>query len=391
MPAPEMHAKLSASSAHRWLNCPGSVRLTENMPDTTSKYAEAGRVAHAIAELRLSKHFKPGIGPKTFEKRMQAIRADPHYAPEMEHFVGEYVEYIQELALSFPSAPYVSIEKRVDFSSFVPEGFGTADCMLIHGQDHYITDFKYGKGVEVEVENNPQLMLYAVGALLACSINYDIARVHMTIVQPRAGGIKEAEIAADKLLDWAALTVRPKAKLAYDGTDELHSGDWCRFCKAKATCRARMQNTIDPIEDFGGRLPPALSDEEIGQLLHRIEPLVRYAEAVRAYAQEKLLSGGALPGWKLVEGRSTRAWTDQPVAFEALRAAGVNEAMLYERKPLTAPAFEKVIGKKDFSRLTEGLIERRPGKPTLVPAEDPREPYTPAPTAAEDFSTTNKH
>lgn len=389
MPTPEVHAKLSASSAHRWLNCPGSVRLTADLPDKTSEYAEAGRVAHALAELRLSKYFTPGVGQKAFEQRLQEIRSNQHYAPEMEHFVGEYVEYVQELALSFPSPPYVSVERRVDFSAFVPEGFGTADCVMIHGKELYITDFKYGQGVEVEAQDNPQLMLYAVGALLACSLNYDIARVHMTIVQPRAGGIKETQINASSLLDWAEHTVRPKAKLAFDGTDELHSGDWCRFCKAKATCRIRMQEAVSAVEDFGRRAPDLLSDVELGQLLHRLEPLVRYAEAVRTYAQDKLMAGAAIPGWKLVEGRSTRAWADQAVAFEALRAAGVDEALLYERKPLTAPAFEKVIGKKEFNRLTEGLVERRPGKPTLAPAEDARDAYNPAPTAAEDFKTSN--
>ena len=386
MPTPEIHAVLSASSAERWLHCPGSVILTKDMPESTSEYAEEGRLAHAIAELKLTKYFKEGMGPKTFTTRLNKFKKDERYKVEMDHYTDEYSDYIKDLALSFKDRPFVAIEKKVDFSCFVPEGFGTSDCILIHGRELYVIDFKYGKGVSVEAENNPQMKLYAIGALMEYQMLYDIESIHMIIVQPRSGGIKSSAVSRDDLLNWGAFEVKPIAAKAHEGTDELHSGEWCRFCKGKALCRKHAEDVASAIEDFGCKLPPLLTNDEIGQILHRIEPLVKYVDAVKGYAQDTLLKGGHIPGWKMVEGRTVRAWDNQQTAFTDIIAAGIEESMLYERKPLTAPALEKVLGKPLFEQVAATHVMKTPGKPALAPDNDPRTEYRLRNTVEEDFS-----
>lgn len=384
MPTPEKHALLSASSAHRWLNCPGSVALTKDMPDTTSDYAEEGRLAHALAELKLRKHFTDPMGQRTYNTRYNKIARDPHFQREMDRCTDDYLDYIKDIANSLPAKPFIAVEQQVDFSAFVPEGFGTADCLLIQGRDLYVNDYKHGKGVPVDAADNPQMLLYALGAVMAYKDLCDIQTIHMAIIQPRAGGIKEAAVTRDELMDWAVFTLRPKAKKAHEGSEEFHSGDWCRFCKARAVCRENS-GAVSVVEDFGGKLPPLLSDAEVGQVLTRLKPLLDYAKAVKGYAQETISKGGEIPGWKLVEGRGSRAWDDQAAAFEAIKAAGIDEALLYERKPLSAPALEKALGKKDFDAVAAAHVVKRPGDPALAPIDDPRDPYSPRPSAAEDF------
>ncbi|MEG1427074.1 MAG: DUF2800 domain-containing protein [Oscillospiraceae bacterium] len=386
MATPTAHALLSASSAYRWLNCPGSVALTSNMPDTDSKYTTEGRLAHSIAELKLTKHFRTGMGPKTYSTRLNKLKKDPSYAPEMESCTDTYLDYIKEISNGFLNAPFVDIEKRVDFSTFVPDGFGTADCILIYGDGLHVIDYKHGAGVPVSPEENAQLKLYALGALMEYQLLYDIRTIHMAIVQPRAGGIKEASIARDALMDWAVDYARPRAKLAYEGSAEVHSGDWCRWCKAAATCRKHSGAVTSAIEDFGGKLPPILSDAEVGKMLLKIAPLVKYAETVKAYAQNTLLTGGDIPGWKLVEGRGSRTYDDIAATFADLQAAGISEALLYERKPLTLPALETAMGKKEFDAVIGTHMIKQPGKPALAPVSDPRPAYSAGATPEEDFN-----
>ena len=385
MPTPETHAVLSASSAERWMHCPGSVALSKDIPESSSDYAEEGRLAHALAELKLRKKFLEPMSPRAFNTRYNKLARDSHWQPEMDACTDEYVDYITDIANSLSTRPFIAVEQRVDFSDFVPGGFGTADCILIHENTLYINDYKHGKGVPVSAENNPQMMLYALGAVLNYRLLCDIQSIHTAIIQPRAGGIKESNFSRDELMDWAAFTVRPAAEKAADpDCDEFHSGDWCRFCPAKALCRERS-GIVSAMDNFGGRLPPLLSDDEVANVLSKLDPLIRYGEAVKAYAQNKIMSGGEIPGWKLVEGRGNRVWTDQTAAFEAIKAAGIEEALLYERKPLTAPALEKALGKKVFAEVATPYITKQPGKPTLAPIEDPRKPYNPRLSAAEDF------
>lgn len=380
MATPEKHALLSASSAERWLNCPPSARLSESIEDTTSEYAAAGRLAHAIAELKLRKQYIEPMGPKTFSTRLNRLKKDPLYDAEMDHTTDEYMEAIEDAVLAFPERPYIAAEQMVDFSTFVPEGFGTSDCIMIGSGVLHIVDYKHGQGVPVEAENNPQMMLYALGALLRYKDFYVIDTVRMTIVQPRAGGVKSAEIAAADLINWGVDVVRPKAKLAYDGEGDQHAGDWCRFCKIKAICRKRGDYLT--LEAFGKKDPPTFTDAEIGAILNRARGLAAWVKDVEEYALSQTLAGNTIPGWKAVAGRSVREFDDPDAAFAALVAAGVNENMLYTRKPLTLAQAEKAVGKKDFAAIVGDHIITPPGKPALVQESDPRPAYN---AAAEVF------
>lgn len=384
MAAPETHALLSASSAERWLNCPGSVQLTKDMPDTVSTYAEEGRLAHAVAELKLRKKFIEKIGPKAFAVRMNKLKAAPLYQEEMQGYTDQYVEYITCLANSFPTRPWVAAEHRVDYSAFAPEGFGTADCILLCGAKLCVIDFKYGKGVEVRADHNPQMMLYALGAVLEYRAVYDIDTVHMAIVQPRAGGISEYEVSREELMDWAAFTLRPAAEKAFAGAGEYRAGDWCRFCRAKAVCRKHADSVVAVLEDFAGDLPALLSNEEVAEILKRVKPLQVYVDAVKEYAEHTLLSGGVIPGWKMVEGRAVRVFDDQAAAFADLVKGGVEDTLLWHREPYTLAQIEKQLGKKVFSEIVGAHVVRQPGKPTLAQESDPREPYS-AGSVAADF------
>jgi len=381
------HALLSASSAERWLNCPGSVRLTQDMPDKTSSYAEEGRLAHSIAELKLRKLFLEPMGPKAFTTRMNKLKKQELYAAEMQGHTDVYTDYISEIANSFPSRPLVAAEMRVDFSEIVPNGFGTADCIMLQGSEMYIVDFKYGKGVAVSAEDNPQMKLYAFGALCHYRMIYDIKTIHITIVQPRAGGIKESVISSEDLCNWMAFTVKPAAQKAFDGVEEYAAGDWCRFCKAHAQCR-ESSTVISAVEDFGGKLPPLLSDIEVGHLLGKLDALKKYSQKVKDYAEATMLNGGDIPGWKLVEGRSSRAFDDQEAAFKELSEAGINEALLWHRDPYTLPQIETAVGKKEFTKIVGGRVLKQQGKPTVAPVSDKRKAYSTV-QVEEDFKPIN--
>jgi len=372
---PDIHATLSASGAERWLNCPGSIAITRDMPDTTSPHAEEGTLAHAIAELRLRKHFLEPMGKATFTRRMNKLKAKPGFATEMLGHTEDYLDYIVEVANSFKSEPLVLAEEKVDFSGTVPGGFGTADCILIQDSTLYVIDFKYGKGVSVSAEENPQLKLYALGALYKYSWLYNIKNVHLVVFQPRNGGVNEWETSEEALINWATFTVKPIAERAAAGVEEHSSGEWCRFCKAKATCRTRAENDVSVIEYFGGRLPPLLTDDEVGQMLHRVAKLKNYIKAVEEYAESQMLAGKDIPGWKLVEGRKTRAFTDMEEAFKTLSENGVEESLLWKRTPLTLAQIEKDIGKKRFGEIIGNQVIKLPGKPTVAPESDPREVF----------------
>ena len=400
MDAPRKHALLTASGAHRWMNCTPSARLEETLPDEGSNYAAEGTLAHEIAELKVRKKFVEPMGTRTYNSRMKKLEADPLYNPEMQSCTDEYLDYITGIFLSYPVRPYLAVERRLDFSRYAPEGFGTGDCIIIGGDTLHIIDYKHGKGVPVDAEENPQLMLYGLGALEAYSVFYDIKRVAIAIFQPRADGdtIKEWSIDRDKLLDWGVFTVRPTAQAAFNGEGEFNPGEkQCRFCRARYTCRARTKE-YTALEDFGGLnapsktesgtfpMPPMLSDTEVGEVLQRAVALEKWAEDLKEYALTAILIGKEIPGWKAVEGRGSRAWDDQEAAFKDIKAAGIDEAVLYVRNPLTAPALEKALGKKLFNEVAVTHVIKQPGKPTLAPESDNREAITLKPSADEDFT-----
>ena len=378
------HAILSPSSAARWINCPPSALINAEAPQTDTVYTREGTLAHAVAELKARKYFVGGIGPRKFAAEMNKFRADELWQDEMDGFTDDYLTALKEIAAQYDAPPHVALEQRLDFSAYVPEGFGTADCIMIGGGTLSVVDFKYGKGVAVSAEANPQMMLYALGALLDYEPIYEIDTVIMTIVQPRVKAEPERwAIRAGDLMAWAEQTLKPAAELAAKGEGEFAEGDWCRFCAIRGSCRARAgANTA--LEDFGLKQPPELTDEEVARALAQGKRLSEWLSDLQEYALGACLQGREIPGWKAVEGRSVRAWTDQDAAFASAKEAGIPEEMLYERKPVTLAALEKIMGKKDFAAVMGGYVTTPPGKPTLVEAGDKRPAIT-RPTASDDF------
>lgn len=374
--AERTHAVLSASSAHRWLVCTPSARLEETFPESTSRYAEEGRLAHEIAELKLRKYFIEPIGPRAFSNRLKKFKEHELYQDEMLKHTDTYMDYIQSIVHSFNSSPYIAIEKKLDLSAYVPEGFGTGDCIIIGGSTLWVIDFKYGKGVPVLATKNPQMMLYALGAYEAYGFLYPIEIVKMAIIQPRLDSISEWEMPINDLLYWATNTVMGAAEKAWNGEGEYVSGDHCQFCRAKSLCKARAEFNMS-LEEYLGIEPPLISNEEVGQFLAKAQDLVKWVKDLEEYALAECLAGNEIPGWKAVEGRSTRQFTDQEQAFSVLVQNGIDEAMLYERKPITLAATEKLLGKKKFNGLLAKFVDRPPGKPALVPESDKREPIKP--------------
>lgn len=372
---PDVHALLSASSAERWINCPPSARLTENMPDTESPHAAEGTLAHSLAELKVRKKFE-NMRKSEYDKRLGEIRKNPLYAPEMDGHTDTYLDCILKAAHGYNKVkPYVVAEKRLDYSAYAPGGFGTCDCAMLCKNDLHIFDFKYGKGVPVSAEDNPQLKLYALGALAEYGFLYDIQSVILHIIQPRLDNISDFTIDVDALTAWGN-SIRPAAELAYKGEGEFKCGDHCRFCKAKAICRAKAEDffTLEASAELPKEL---LSDHEIGEILERASRLKNWVSEVEEYVLSELLSGKSVEGWKAVEGRSNRKITDIDNAFEVLKKEGYDEALLYERKPITLTELEKLVTKKKLEELIGSMIDKPRGKPTLAPESDKRKPYAP--------------
>lgn len=383
------HALLSASGAARWLACPPSARLEETMPEQPSEYADEGRLAHEIAELKVRKAFVEPMGVRKFNNRIKKFRENPLFQDEMLKHTDVYLDYIMSETMRYATTPYVAVEKRVDFSRCVPEGFGTADCVICGNGTLQVIDLKYGKGVPVSADHNPQMMLYALGAYTDCCLLFPIELIKMTIVQPRLDVISEFSMFPSDLISWAESTVKPTAVKAFAGEGEYVSGDHCRFCRAKSLCRARAEfNTA--IEDEYPKKPPIISSSEVGELLTKARDLKHWIKDLEEFALSECLAGREIPGWKAVEGRSTRAFTDQEAAFNVLLAHDVEEAILYERKPLTLAAAEKVVGKTKFNDLLADYIIKPPGKPTLVVEGDKRPAITNQITAEQAFGNEEK-
>lgn len=384
------HAVLSPSSANRWINCPPSALLNAEAPQTDTIYTREGTLAHAVCELKARKHFF-GMGPQKYGAALRKLKADALWQDEMDGYTDDYLEALKDIAARYRVVPYVALEQRVDFSEYVPEGFGTADCIMIGAEDGiegdvlHVIDFKYGRGVEVSAEDNPQMKLYALGAVLDYMSIYDIFTVRMTIVQPRIKREPDTwEMPARDLLRWAEETVKPAATLAAKGAGDFAEGDWCRWCAIRGRCRARAAaNTV--LEDFGFRKPPELTDAEVGRVLTLGRRLQSWLSDLEAYALGACLAGGDIPGYKAVEGRSQRVWSDADAAFDAAKVAGVPEEMLYERKPVTLAQLEKLMGKKPFALTLGGFVVSPPGKPTLVTSDDKRDAITNKPSVEDDF------
>jgi len=375
--AERSHALLSASGSHRWLHCTPSARLEETLPDTESEAAKKGTLAHEISELKLRKYFLEPMGPQKFAAAMRKFKANPLYEAEMDKTTDTYLEYLQKVVHGFSSPPYIAIERKVDYSAYVPDGFGTSDCIIIGGRQLHVIDYKHGKGVPVEAEDNPQMKLYALGALRAYEMLYDIETVHLSIVQPRVWDRpSEWSISAADLRAWGE-SIKPIAQQAHAGEGEYTVGEHCGFCRARNTCRARVEQFLS-VEPLTQMKPPLISWEEAADALRRAEGIVSWYNGLKELALAEALKGGDVPGWKAVEGRGSRQYTDIDTAFAHLKTNGIDEALLFERKPLTPPAVEKVLGKKQYRELLEdpGHVVSKPGAPTLVPAGDKRSAIT---------------
>lgn len=372
---PDTHALLSASAAARWLNCPPSVRLTENMPENESSYAAEGTLAHSLAELKVRKKFEK-MKKSEYDTRLSEIRSDHLYSSEMDGHTETYLEYILQTAHSYNKVkPYVVDEKRLDYSAYAPGGFGTCDCVMLCRNDLHIFDFKYGKGVPVSAEDNPQLKLYALGALAEYGFLYDIQNVTLHIIQPRLDSISSFHMEINALTAWGD-SIRPIAQLADKGEGDFKCGDWCRFCKAKSTCRARTEDFF-VLENKMNIPPELLSDNEIGEVLARARTLKNWVSDLEEYALSAILSGSEISGWKAVEGASRRRITDIDKAFEILKNEGYDESLLYEKQPLGLPALEKLVTKKRLEELIGSMIIKPRGKSALAPEDDGRKPYRP--------------
>ncbi|HFH8574185.1 TPA: DUF2800 domain-containing protein [Streptococcus agalactiae] len=372
------HAVLSASASHRWLNCPPSVRLTEDMPDVTSEFALEGTDAHELCAYLVEK----ALGRKARDPTEDLS----FYNEEMQNCAEEYRNYVMEQvekAKDYSHDPTVLIEQRLDFSKWVPEGFGTGDCLIVADGLLQVIDYKHGLGILVDADHNPQMMCYALGALEMFDGIYDFDNVTMTIFQPRKNNISTFEMdkaellewAEDQLspkaelLEWAEDQLSPKAELAFKGEGELKSGKHCQFCKIKNVCRKRAEDNLALAKmEFAD--PATLDYEDIAEILPKLDLLVSWANDVKAYALKEATEGHSIPGYKLVEGRSVRKFSDEAAVSQAVMDAGFDP---YEKKLLTITAMTKLLGKKTFNDLLGGLIVKPSGKPTLVPLDDSRQ------------------
>jgi hypothetical protein len=370
---PNGHAILSASSSDRWLHCPPSARLSERYADKCSNYAAEGTDAHALCEYKL-------------RRALGLTAEDPTdhltwYNEEMNDCATGYVAYVLERIEAAKQAcadPIVLIEQRVDFSRWVESGFGTADALIIADGKLEICDYKHGLGVLVRAEENPQLMCYALGALELFDNIYDIETVIMTIYQPRRDNVSTYELSKEDLFKWAEEVLKPTAELAFAGNGNFLCGEWCGFCKAKNECRARAEANLS-LARYEFELPPLLSDEDIEDILVKVDDLVAWASDIKEYALQQAICGKEWSGWKLVEGRSNRKYINDTAVASVVENVGFDP---YERKVLGVTAMQKLLGKTRFDELLSAYIDKPQGKPTLVPESDKRPAMS---TAAADF------
>lgn len=378
------HAILSASSSHRWLNCPPSVELEKGFENKTSTFAEEGTLAHELGELSL--RYQLGeITKRTYDSKVKKLITNNElYTNDMPDYVEVYTDTCMEKVAAAKATTLDAIaivEQKLDFSEWVPDGFGTGDFVIIADGTMEICDLKYGKGVSVSAIGNSQMRLYALGAITEFSFLYDIQNVKMTIIQPRLDSISTDEMTVEDLIKWADEYVKPRAELAIKGEGEFCAGDHCKFCKAKAVCKARADKNLE-LAKYEFADPTVLNNLEISDILGKVDELTKWATDIKEYALQKALSGEEYPGFKVVEGRSNRKWTDEKKVGEILIGQGFLENIIYTKKLTGITNMETAIGKKEVNRLLGEYIEKPPGKPTIAPITDKREPYN---TAKADF------
>lgn len=376
--AERAHALLGASGADRWINCPPSARLQESIPDKRSEFADEGTAAHELSELILRRRLTPcnAAERKKLDKSIADFKkTNSYYGPEMEDAVAAYVEVVEEhfmAAKARSSDAVILLEERLDFTEWVPDGYGTGDVVLISDGMLEVIDLKYGKGVPVSAIGNPQLRLYGLGAWANWNYLYSINEVSMTIVQPRLDSVSTDTLPLGELIEWAEVVVKPAAALADAGEGGFLPGSHCRWCKVKGNCRARADENMQALA-YEFQDPALLSMDEIGSILFVAEQLKVWAKDVEEYAFDQAKAGARIPSWKLVEGRSNRSITDKAAARKALESAELeDDKYLKPQELLGIGDLEKKIGKKELASLLDGLIVKPPGKPVLVPETDKR-------------------
>ena len=368
------HALLSPSSSERWINCPPSAK--ENVGgDTGSSYAQQGTDAHALCEYKVKKALGFNVRDPTEDLT--------YFDEEMSECTDAYCEFVMEqvqAAKETCADPLVLVEHRLDFTRWVAESFGTADCIVVADGVMTVIDFKYGLGVLVEAEENSQMRMYALGALNLFESLYDINKVRMIIFQPRRDNVSTAEVATEELLRWADDVLIPAAALAANGDGDYKAGKHCQFCKIKATCRKRAEYNLQ-LAQYDFAVPDTLADDEISMILDRADTFIGWVNDVKEYALEQAISGKCYPGFKVVEGRSNRRYTNTDAVAAVVTDAGYDP---YEKKLMGVTAMTKLLGAKKFNTLLGSLIEKPKGKPTLVPESDKRPAWT-----IDDFKEEN--
>lgn len=367
------HALLSASSAERWLNCTPSARLAEDIKDVSSPYAAEGTLAHELAEklLRIALYGNDLPDIAEFE---ELTKHELFYEGMLDE-VEDYTNYVLETynaALAKTKDAKIFLEQRLDFSNYVPEGFGTGDCIIIADGEMEVIDLKFGKGVEVSPIKNPQLKLYALGAYDKYGFIYGIESVTMTIAQVRLNNISSWTITANMLEEWAEAELKEKALLAYEGKGETFPGDWCTFCRVRHTCRARAEMFLGTYNKFK-KDPDKLNAAEIAEILEQVNDIVKWTKEIKDFTLDEALKGTRYPGFKLVEGRSNRKIEDEDGFATVLLKEGYEEEKIYKPKEMEGITnLEKLMGKKKFTTLGTGFVIKPTGKPTLVPMDDKR-------------------
>lgn len=385
MPAERAHAKLSASGSKKWLTCTPSAKLEEQFPDEQSSFAAEGTFAHAVFEQELLHRLGRPVDPLP-QDLAHFDSAD--LRDHVQAAVAVAMERIDE-ARARCEDPVILVEQRVDFSRWVPEGFGTGDLVIVADDTLEVLDLKYGKGIPVQAQENTQMRLYGLGALDQFAHLYDIKSVRMTILQPRLENYAAEEISAQELADWAETYVAPRAQQAWAGEGEFVPGEHCTtgFCRARFLCPARAEAAMAVArEDFALKPPELLTTEQLVDVLAKADMAIDWLNDVKSYALKQAEAGHDVPGWKLVEGRSNRKYSDADAVAQKLLDAGVPEALIYERSLLGITAMEKAIGKKKFAELLGDLVTKPQGKPALVPVNDKRQALSSVASAAADFS-----
>lgn len=383
------HALLSPSGASRWLACTPSARLESQFPDKAGEAAREGTLAHSLGEL-LIKHKANLISKAVFNKELKAIQADPLYDNSMMEHCEDYAVHVMEVyaeAMTRSKDAKLFLEKKLDMTRWVPEGFGTGDVNIV--ADHILDfiDLKYGKGVEVSAVENKQMMLYALGSLEAYDFLFDIKVVRMRIYQPRIENISEWEITVEELMKWADEELTPKAKMAFDGKGEYSPGKHCQFCRARAVCKANADHQLE-LADYDFKAPSLLDDNAVADILRRTADFKSWLTEVNDMAlSEAVNNNKKWPGFKLVEGRSNRKYSDEDAVANKLSAAGFKDETIFKPKELLGITdMEKAITKKVFATELEDLVIKPPGKPTLVPVEDKRVEINSLEKAQQDFA-----